>query len=133
MKHIMNEANVPASGSAGTRLKTLPGMIMSARRWTICSIAALLFAAPAAAQRPGTVEVGGFGQWTWFDDNAGRPNAVPENGLGYGGRLGVFVTPRWQIEGDGYFSPQSRKITEEFCCLGLFPTDVNASAFALRL
>ena len=106
---------------------------MSPSRWTICAIAALVFAAPLAAQRPGTVEIGGFGQWTWFDDNAGRPNAVPENGLGYGGRLGVFVTPRWQIEGDGYFSPQSRKLTEEFCCLGLFPTDVNASAFALRL
>jgi hypothetical protein len=96
-------------------------------------MAALLLAGPVAAQQPPRVEVGGFAQWTWFDENAGAPNAVPENGLGYGGRLGVFLTPRWQIEGDGYYSPQDRKQTEEFCCLGLFPTQVTASAFALRL
>lgn len=106
---------------------------MSPRTWTICTMATLLLAGPAAAQQPGTFEIGGFAQWTWFDENAGAPNAVPENGLGYGGRLGVFLTPSWQIEGDGYYSPQDRKQTEEFCCLGLFPTQVTASAFALRL
>ncbi|MBR9991261.1 MAG: outer membrane beta-barrel protein [Gemmatimonadetes bacterium] len=106
---------------------------MSPRSWIVCSMAAVLLASPAAAQQPGTFEVGGFAQWTWFDENAGAPNAVPENGLGYGGRLGVFLTPKWQIEGDGYYSPQDRKQTEEFCCLGMFPTLVTASAFALRL
>jgi hypothetical protein len=96
-------------------------------------MAALLLAGPVAAQQPARLEVGGFGQWTRFDENAGAPNAVPENGLGYGGRLGVFLTPNWQIEGDGYYSPQDRKQNEEFCCLGLFPTEVDASAFALRM
>src|SRR5687768_8794981 len=58
---------------------------------TMCAIVALLGAMPVAAQSPGsptggTIEVGGFGQWTWFDENAGRENVVPEDGLGYGGR-----------------------------------------------
>ena len=59
------------------------------------------------APLPGTVELGGFAQWTWFDNNAGQAGAIPKDGLGYGGRLGVFLSdPRWEIEGDGYYSPQ---------------------------
>jgi hypothetical protein len=101
-------------------------------------LAAILLAAPSAAQSPGspragTLEIGAFGQWTWFDGNAGRLNAVPQDGLGYGGRLGVFFTPSLQLEADGYFSPQDRDPTEAFCCAGLQPTDIDASAFALRL
>jgi hypothetical protein len=106
---------------------------MSPRTWTISAMAGLLLAGPVAAQQTPRVEIGGFGQWTWFDDNAGALNAVPEDGLGYGGRLGFFLTPSWQIEGDGYYSPQDRKPTEEFCCLGLFPTRITASALAVRL
>lgn len=106
---------------------------MSTRRWTLLSVAALLVAAPAAAQKPAAVEIGGFGQWTRFDENAGRVNGTPEDGFGYGGRFGVFLSRNWQVEADGYYSPQDRKLTEEFCCLGMFPDDVNASAFALRL
>jgi len=81
------------------------------------------------APLPGTVEVGAFGQWTFFDDNAGRTGiAVAEDGFGYGGRVGVFLSdPRWEIEGDGYYSPQ----TNEFAANGI--TDVDAHAFALRL
>jgi hypothetical protein len=99
---------------------------------------ALLVGGNAAAQSPGapragTVEVGAFGQWTWFDENAGRVNAVPEDGLGYGGRLGVFLSPRFQLEGDGYFSPQQRNLTESFCCAGTQPTEIHASGLALRL
>jgi hypothetical protein len=79
------------------------------------------------------VEAGAFGQWTWFDENAGRVNAVPEDGLGYGGRLGVFVSPRFQLEADGYYSPQDRSLTEAFCCDGTQPTQIRASGLALRL
>jgi hypothetical protein len=63
------------------------------------------------APLPGTVELGGFGQWTFFDDNAGIEGvAVAEDGFGYGGRLGVFLSdPRWELEGDGYYSPQSNE------------------------
>jgi peptidoglycan-associated lipoprotein len=83
------------------------------------------------APLPGTVELGGFVQWTFFDDNAGiEGRAVAEDGLGYGGRVGVFLSdPRWEIEGDGYYSPQSN----EFAAQPGAPTDVNAHAFAARL
>jgi len=84
------------------------------------------------APLPGTVELGGFGQYTWFDDNAGRPGAAASDGIGYGGRLGVFLSdPRWELEGDGYYSPQSNSV--EPCCTGGQVTDVNAHAFAVRL
>ncbi|HEX6628585.1 MAG TPA: peptidoglycan-associated lipoprotein Pal [Gemmatimonadaceae bacterium] len=81
------------------------------------------------APLPGTVEIGGFGQWTFFDDHAGIDGvAVAEDGFGYGGRVGVFLSdPRWELEGDGYYSPQSN----EFAANGI--TDVNAHAFAARL
>jgi peptidoglycan-associated lipoprotein len=84
------------------------------------------------APLPGTVELGGFAQWTWFDDNAGVTNAIPKDGLGYGGRLGVFLSdPRWEVEGDGYYSPHDNDAPG--CCVPGQPTDVNAHAFAARL
>jgi peptidoglycan-associated lipoprotein len=47
------------------------------------------------AQSAGNVELGLFGQFT-------RTDAAwhTKNGFGVGGRLGVFVTRRWQLEGD---------------------------------
>lgn len=90
-------------------------------------------AAQAGAPRAGTIEMGAFGQWTVFDANAGRPNVVPEDGFGYGARLGVFFAPRLQLEADGYLSPQDRDPDETFCCTGAQPTQVDVSAFALRL
>jgi peptidoglycan-associated lipoprotein len=84
------------------------------------------------APLPGTVELGGFVQWSHFDDNAGRPGAIPKNGIGYGGRLGVFLSdPKWELEGDGYYSPQTNRAAP--CCAVGQPTDVNAHAFATRL
>jgi peptidoglycan-associated lipoprotein len=82
------------------------------------------------APLPGTVELGGFVQWSFFDDNAGLTGrAIAEDGLGYGGRVGVFLSdPRWEIEGDGYYAPESNEFAG-----GTNPTDVNAHAFAVRL
>jgi peptidoglycan-associated lipoprotein len=82
------------------------------------------------APLPGTVELGGFAQWSFFDDNAGLSGrAIAEDGLGYGGRVGVFLSdPRWEIEGDGYYAPESNEFAG-----GNNPTDVNAHAFAVRL
>jgi Outer membrane protein beta-barrel domain len=101
-------------------------------------VVALCFGAPAAAQAPagptaGTIEIGGFGQWTSFDENAGRPNVVPEDGFGFGGRLGFFLSPRFELEGDGWYSPQDRDLDESFCCTGERATQVRASGQALRL
>src|SRR5256885_9634967 len=82
------------------------------------------------APLPGTVELGGFAQWTFFDDHAGIDNvAVAKDGLGYGGRVGVFLSdPRWELEGDGYYSPQDNDVTP---ANGI--ASVNAHAFAARL
>ena len=84
------------------------------------------------APLPGTVEVGGFAQWSFFDENAGiSGRAYPEDGLGYGGRVGVFLSdPRFQVEGDGYYSPQDNDADPIPAGVA---TDVNASAFALRM
>ncbi|HEY0037713.1 MAG TPA: hypothetical protein VGB66_13540 [Longimicrobium sp.] len=110
---------------------------MLKRSLAVCFAAAmgLFLGGPAEAQVPraGTVELGAFGQWTMFDENAGRPNVVPEDGLGYGGRLGFFLTRSFQLEADGWYSPQDRDPDETFCCTGAQPTEVNASGLALRL
>jgi peptidoglycan-associated lipoprotein len=83
------------------------------------------------APLPGTVEIGAFGQWTMFDDNAGMTGSVPSDGLGYGGRVGVFLSdPRFQIEGDGWYSPHDNE--DETLGPGQ-ASDINAHAFALRL
>ena len=58
-----------------------------------------VFAAPLAAQHAGSVELGGFGQYT-IVDNAWHV----KNGLGAGGRLGVFLNPRWELEAAAGFS-----------------------------
>ena len=83
------------------------------------------------APLPGTVELGGFAQWSWFDDNAGMAGNIPKDGLGYGGRLGVFLSdPRWEIEGDGYYSPQDNDAVP---LSAVASKSVNAHAFAARL
>jgi peptidoglycan-associated lipoprotein len=68
------------------------------------SITALLLASPALAQQPqrGSVELGLFGQYTEFDDRFRLDPAI-----GIGGRLGVFLTPRWAIEGDAAWAKTS--------------------------
>jgi len=111
---------------------------MSRRSWTVralmAAMTALFLAGPAAAQPgAGTIEIGAFGQWSVFDENAGRPTVVPEDGWGYGARLGFFFTPRLQLEADGYLSPQDRDEDESFCCTGGRATEVDVSALALRL
>ncbi len=111
---------------------------MSRRSWTVCAMLAATaasFPVRAADAQPGagTIEIGAFGQRSAFDANAGRPNVVPEDGWGYGARLGFFFTPRLQLEADGYLSPQDRDADETFCCTGARPTEVDVSAVALRL
>jgi len=87
-----------------------------------------------AAPLPGTVEIGPFVQWSHFDENAGRSNAIPKNGIGYGGRVGVFLAdPAWELEGDGYYSPQTNRAPATGTFLTNRPSDVNAHAFAMRL
>ena len=84
---------------------------------------------------PGTLEVGGFVQYSFLSDNAGWPNNRPDDGLGYGGRVGVFLTPNWQIEGDGQWSPLDNTVpatTGGPVGLRAFET-IDYSTLALRL
>jgi peptidoglycan-associated lipoprotein len=54
-----------------------------------------MVASPAAAQKAGNVDIGAFGQFTSMD----TPWAL-KNGFGLGGRVGVFLSPRWEVEAD---------------------------------
>lgn len=56
-------------------------------------IAVLVCATPAAAQSRGTIEFGAFGSTASFD------NALSlKTGFGGGGRIGMFLDPRWSLE-----------------------------------
>jgi peptidoglycan-associated lipoprotein len=77
---------------------------------------------------PGMLEIGGFAQYSFFDDNA--PGS-PDNGWGYGGRLGVFLSdPHWEIEGDGSVSPDLDR--DPLPPVGFNRNPVTYSEFALR-
>ena len=66
---------------------------MLRRRWTVCAMTALLFGGTAAAQQPGTLLLGGFGQYTKFDDALKLDDT-----FGVGGRVGAYFAPNWNIE-----------------------------------
>ena len=62
-------------------------------RAVMTSIAVLAWAAPAAAQERGTVEFGAFGSAASFDKAL-----TLKTGYGGGGRVGVFLEPRFSLE-----------------------------------
>jgi len=68
---------------------------MSLRVSVVCAVSAFLLVRPAAAQRTGTIEVGGFLRFTDFDNSLNISNT-----LGVGGRLGVFLIPRVSVEAE---------------------------------
>src|SRR4051812_13303318 len=73
---------------------------MKPHRLLIAGLAGLTAAAaPVYGQSGGDVEVGAFGQFT-------RTDAAwhVKNGIGFGGRLGVFLSNRWELEGTAGFS-----------------------------
>jgi outer membrane protein OmpA-like peptidoglycan-associated protein len=65
---------------------------MSVRAFTI-GMAALVLAVPAAAQQRGTMEFGAFGSGARFDEALSL-----KTGYGGGGRIGMYLDPRWAIE-----------------------------------
>lgn len=65
---------------------------MSARAFT-AGLAALLCAVPAAAQYRGTIEFGAFGSAASFDKEL-----TLNSGYGGGGRIGMYLHPRWSTE-----------------------------------
>ena len=80
---------------------------MSRQRFFVGAFITSLIAVPAAAQSAGGVEVGGFGQFTRADD-AWRV----KNGFGLGGRIGYFLTSRWELEADASFATSSNSLAE---------------------
>ena len=103
----------------------------SYRRWTACTMTALLFSGTAAAQSPGTLLVGGFGQYTHFD-KAWNLDTGFGNSLGFGWRFGGYFASDWNLEGDGSYTPASAKAGVRF--LGNAPGGaVKASTMAIRV
>src|SRR3954465_15072739 len=103
---------------------------MLRRSWTVCAMTALLLGGSAAAQSPGTLLVGGFGQWTHFDSKWGL-NTDFGNSIGYGGRLGAFIAPNWNLEADGVYTPAQSETGTRFLgsASNAVSGDVKASAF----
>jgi peptidoglycan-associated lipoprotein len=93
-------------------------IFMSQRVFAI-GMTALLWAAPVVAQERGTVEFGGFGSVAAFDKSLTLDKAY-----GGGGRLGIFLDPRWSVEFESGEMRASRT-------LGL--RDVNVGILSTRL
>src|ERR1700693_2178981 len=107
---------------------------MLRRSWTVCAMTALLLGGSAAAQSPGTLLVGGFGTWTHFDSKWNLDTSFGSS-WGYGGRVGAFIAPNWNLEADGWYPPAKAAAGTNF--LGSPANaaggDVKASAFTARL
>src|ERR1700693_1542948 len=107
---------------------------MLRRSWTVCAMTALLLGGSAAAQSPGTLLVGGFGTWTHFDSKWNLDTSFG-NSWGYGGRVGAFIAPNWNVEADGWYTPAQSPTGVRF--LGSTTNapggEVKASAFTARL
>jgi outer membrane protein OmpA-like peptidoglycan-associated protein len=71
-------------------------------RVTVPASAAVLSAlltVPVVAQRPGTIELGGLGQYTRYD-----PSLALDDGIGVGGSLAVWVARGFAVEGSAAYS-----------------------------
>jgi outer membrane protein OmpA-like peptidoglycan-associated protein len=62
-------------------------------KFTAIALGAAMLASPAAAQYRGTMEFGGFGSAASFDRELTLTSAY-----GGGGRIGMYLDPRWAIE-----------------------------------
>ena len=91
---------------------------MSLRTFSL-TMAALVLAVPVAAQQRGTMEFGAFGSAGMFDKNL-----TLDQGMGAGGRIAMYLDPRWAVE----FEKGEMRATRT---LGL--KDVNVGILAGRL
>ena len=76
---------------------------MNIRRLTLPALLGLALMSPtrrSSAQKLGTVELGGFLQL----DRVDKALQTKQLGAGAGGRVGVFLGPRWELEGDASFT-----------------------------
>ena len=71
---------------------------MLSTRLAVAGLSLAMLATPALAQNRGWLEVGAFGAHSFFDRQY-----VFDNELGIGGRVGVFLHPMFQLEGEGQY------------------------------
>ena len=98
-------------------------------RSTILAVAVLLAVggpAFAGGGDKGDWELGIYGGYGWLDDYGAFH---PKNDLLYGGRLGYFFTPTWNLE----LSAQRLSTKTEFDILGVEEADVNLDSYRLNL
>ncbi len=75
---------------------------MSRRLLGIAAAALVIVAPRLAAQQGGSVEIGAFGRYNWFDSKEPFKDA-----FGGGGRLGVFFNPNLEFEGQVSYAKTS--------------------------
>ncbi len=89
-----------------------------------------LLGSPSAAQQAGSFELGAFGRYNKFGDfGGGEISSKARNSWGFGGRLGYFVSDRWELELDGSHNPTDL----DNYVLGQRSNGVYINPFHLRL
>jgi outer membrane protein OmpA-like peptidoglycan-associated protein len=72
---------------------------MSKRWLVVLTVVAQLSVTPGLAQQSGTIELGGFGSYTFFDSSLPFDDAI-----GGGGWLGVYLLSRLSLEGEASYA-----------------------------
>ena len=67
--------------------------------------AGLLVAVPVSAQQKGSLEIGGFGRYTGYPEESYDVQGPDDNRLGFGGRLGYFLSDKFALELSTSFNP----------------------------
>lgn len=76
------------------------------RKTLVTLLALAAVGLPATAQQKGSIELGGFARYNKFGDfGGGTVSSKARNAWGFGGRLGYFVSNRWELELDGSHNP----------------------------
>jgi outer membrane protein OmpA-like peptidoglycan-associated protein len=71
------------------------------RKVALALLATVAVGSKAAAQQAGTFEIGLFPQVSYFDRSLG----LAQGRAGPGARLGLFLTDKWAVEGEGAWVP----------------------------
>lgn len=68
---------------------------MKVRVLVLAAVSLSLLTRPTLAQKAGTIELGGFGRFTDYDNSL-----VFTNKVGFGGRAGIFLPAHFSVEAD---------------------------------
>ena len=87
----------------------------------VSAAALAIAAAPAVAQKAGTVEIGAFGRQTWYGTSYELQDKA-----GFGARLGIFVVRNLEVELHGSYTPTNS--TRPGATFDERVTDINGRA-----